>query len=88
MRTSFRSWADAKKRSIKGENRGTPGGIRTPNLLIRSYLLELKLMRFPQFNRVPRYQEESGNVTNVGDVTDISTDIDGKARDNVCQTGS
>ena len=23
-----------KKRFIKGENRGTPGGIRTPNLLI------------------------------------------------------
>ena len=28
-----------KKRSIKGENRGTPGGIRTPNLLIRSQML-------------------------------------------------
>ena len=55
--------------------RGTPGGIRTPNLLIRSYLLELKLMRFPQLNRVSKCQEESGNVTNVGDVTDISTDI-------------
>jgi len=54
---------------------GTPGGIRTPNLLIRSYLLELKLMRFHQFNRVSRCQEESGEVTNVGDVTDISTDI-------------
>ena len=37
-------------------------------------------MRLPQFNRVSRCQEESGNVTNVGDVTDISTDIDGKAR--------
>jgi hypothetical protein len=35
-----------------------------------------------------RCQEESGEVTNVGDVTDISTDIDGTARDSVCQTGS
>jgi hypothetical protein len=40
-------------------------------------------MRFPQFNRLLRCQEESGEVTNVGDVTDISTDIDGKARDKV-----
>jgi len=54
---------------------GTPGGIRTPNLLIRSYLLELKLMRFHQFNRVLRCQEESGEVTNGGLVTDIFTDI-------------
>ena len=69
-------------------NSRTPGGIRTPNLLIRSYLLELKLMLFPQLNRVSRCQEESGNVTNVGDVTDISTEIDGKARDRVCKTGS
>ena len=69
-------------------NSGTPGGIRTPNLLIRSYLLELKLMRFHQFNRVLRCQEESGNVTNVGGPTDISTDIDGKARDKVRETGS
>jgi hypothetical protein len=37
-------------------------------------------MRFPKFNRVLRCQEESGNVTNVGGPTDISTDIDGKAR--------
>ena len=40
-------------------------------------------MRLPHFNRLLRYQEESGNVTNVGDVTDISTDIGGKARDKV-----
>jgi hypothetical protein len=45
-------------------------------------------MRFHQFNRVSRCQEESGNVTNVGDVTDISTDIDGKAPDTVLPTGS
>ena len=32
-------------------------------------------MRFPQFNRVSRCQEESGEVTNVGLVTDILTDI-------------
>ena len=32
-------------------------------------------MRFPKFNRVLRCQEESGNVTNVGGPTDISTDI-------------
>ena len=56
--------------------------------LIRSYLLELRLMRFPQLNRVSRCQEESGNVTNVGGPTDISTDIDGKARDKVRETGS
>ena len=56
-------------------NVGTPGGIRTPNLLIRSYLLELKLMRFPQFNRLLRCQEESGEVTNIGLMTDIFTDI-------------
>ena len=30
--------ADEKKPYIKGENRGTPGGIRTPNLLIRSQM--------------------------------------------------
>jgi len=32
-------------------------------------------MRFAQFNRVSRCQEESGEVTNVGLVTDIFTDI-------------
>ena len=64
-----------RKCALPKEKCGTPGGIRTPNLLIRSYLLELKLMRFHQFNRVSRCQEESGEVTNVGDVTDISTDI-------------
>ena len=31
--------ADENKPYIKGENRGTPGGIRTPNLLIRSQML-------------------------------------------------
>ena len=67
--------AAIEKPHLTRENRGTPGGIRTPNLLIRSYLLELKLMRFPQLNRVSRCQEESGEVANVGLVTDILTDI-------------
>ena len=33
----------SRRLEIEGNRTGTPGGIRTPNLLIRSYLLEPEL---------------------------------------------
>ena len=38
-RTGRGRWLSAKKKALTRENTGAPGGIRTPNLLIRSQML-------------------------------------------------